>query len=244
MCCHDNVSETRLNYRYWDDSICDRFGPRAPTFESLQWNLIRVEWGCVWCLGRSGVDYVVGSVGVCLGYWLVRSVVGFCSTHTHNSVLCLPRVESFFVLMILAANSSWVDFWTHRRTIENAPLHTTKHTFSVHTMLYWSLRTCRVPLWVRSCLRSACWSLVGPLFGGCVAVAVVRVGKWRCVGTQSRLNRIAQTQTSHTAQPTHTTKHRTEHSFSSATFPRQPTPIFYCSEVGLVGMDSRPISRR
>lgn len=30
--------------------------------------------------------------------------------------------ESFFVLMIFAANSSPLDFWTHRLTIENAPL--------------------------------------------------------------------------------------------------------------------------
>ena len=35
-----------------------------------------------------------------------------------------PRAESFLVLMILAANSSPVDFWTHRRTMEKAPLWT------------------------------------------------------------------------------------------------------------------------
>lgn len=34
----------------------------------------------------------------------------------------LPLDDSFLVLIILAANSSPVDFWTHRRTIENAPL--------------------------------------------------------------------------------------------------------------------------
>ena len=34
----------------------------------------------------------------------------------------LPRAESFLVLMIFAANSRPVDFCTHRRTIEKAPL--------------------------------------------------------------------------------------------------------------------------
>ena len=37
---------------------------------------------------------------------------------THNVPLC----ESFLVLIILAANSNPVDFCTHLRTIENAPL--------------------------------------------------------------------------------------------------------------------------
>lgn len=35
---------------------------------------------------------------------------------------CLPRVVSFFVFIIFAANSRPVDFCTHRFTIENAPL--------------------------------------------------------------------------------------------------------------------------
>lgn len=34
----------------------------------------------------------------------------------------VPLVDNFLVLMILAANSSPVDFCTHRRTILNAPL--------------------------------------------------------------------------------------------------------------------------
>lgn len=34
----------------------------------------------------------------------------------------LPLDVNFFVLMILAANSRFVDFWTHLFTIENAPL--------------------------------------------------------------------------------------------------------------------------
>ena len=33
-----------------------------------------------------------------------------------------PRDVNFFVFIIFAANSSPVDFWTHRFTIENAPL--------------------------------------------------------------------------------------------------------------------------
>lgn len=40
----------------------------------------------------------------------------------HQNKKRLPRDESFLVLIILAANSRHVDFCTHRRTTENAPL--------------------------------------------------------------------------------------------------------------------------
>lgn len=38
----------------------------------------------------------------------------------------VPLVDNFLVLIILAANSSPVDFCTHRRTILNAPLYINK----------------------------------------------------------------------------------------------------------------------
>ena len=50
-------------------------------------------------------------------------------SESHGTIVCmahrstvLPRVDSFFVLMILAANSCAEHFWMHRRTVENAPL--------------------------------------------------------------------------------------------------------------------------
>ena len=39
-----------------------------------------------------------------------------------RAMLIVPRVDSFFVLITLAAYSCPVLFWMHRRTIENAPL--------------------------------------------------------------------------------------------------------------------------
>jgi hypothetical protein len=41
---------------------------------------------------------------------------------TKTRTLFLPRADNFLVLMILAANSKPVDFCTHLRTTEKAPL--------------------------------------------------------------------------------------------------------------------------
>lgn len=42
-----------------------------------------------------------------------------------------PRDVNFFVLIIFAANSRLVDFWTHRLTMEKAPLRgNTSESFS------------------------------------------------------------------------------------------------------------------
>jgi len=40
----------------------------------------------------------------------------------HRTQKALPLAVNFFVLIIFAANSKPVDFWTHLFTIENAPL--------------------------------------------------------------------------------------------------------------------------
>lgn len=48
----------------------------------------------------------------------------------------LPRVVSFLVLIILAANSCPVDFCTHRLTMENAPLRKTITIIKISYLIY------------------------------------------------------------------------------------------------------------
>ena len=45
-----------------------------------------------------------------------------------------PRADNFLVFIILAANSNPVDFWTHLRTIENAPLKHTQKRFMDYSL--------------------------------------------------------------------------------------------------------------
>ena len=61
-----------------------------------------------------------------------------------NDTKMLPLADNFFVLIIFAANSSPVDFWTHLRTTEKAPLQfENKRAFNKCSrkkteILYWS----------------------------------------------------------------------------------------------------------
>lgn len=52
----------------------------------------------------------------------VVTVLNFNQQIYEFESLDLPLADNFFVLIILAANSSPVDFWTHRLTTEKAPL--------------------------------------------------------------------------------------------------------------------------
>lgn len=71
-------------------------------------------------------------------FWLLVRVFDDLNRDGNNFILikklrprmgCEPLWESFFVLIILAANSSWELFWIHRRTIEKAPLDHPKYIY-------------------------------------------------------------------------------------------------------------------
>jgi len=69
----------------------------------------------------------------------------------------LPLVESFLVLIIFAANSKPVDFWTHRRTTEKAPLHTMPQKLFSQVFSYFHNS------WVTFAIPSSQFSAISPL---------------------------------------------------------------------------------
>lgn len=82
-----------------------------------KWNLILYLCWDAEASGRSLLHVLTFENLLTRRKWWSFSGIFKCLCRIH-----LPLDVNFFVLMIFAANSSPVDFWTHRLTIENAPL--------------------------------------------------------------------------------------------------------------------------